>query len=179
MTAVVPELVDPIEEPGPQLQEQKRPLLDPIWPMLLLTVWMPVAYFLGIAAIVWVVPAFVFGIPMIQRRTLRVPGSILPLVALVLWIPITALNLPNLNSAGVFTYRWLIWVSTRRGDALALQHVDAARPDQAHRGPARGAVDRPDLLRLPRAPVPLDRAAVAPAAASCPRACSTTSSSTT
>jgi O-antigen ligase len=112
VTAVLPELVGPVEPSEREPTADRRPLLDPMWPMVLLTVWMPLAYFLGFAAIVWVVPAFAFGIPMITRRTLRVPGSILPLVALVLWIPITALGLPNLNSVGVFVYRWLIWVST-------------------------------------------------------------------
>jgi O-antigen ligase len=107
-----PEPVEPPPEPEEPALGQRRPLLDPLWPIVLLTVWMPVAYFVGIAAIVWVIPAFVFGIPMIRRRTLRVPGSILPLVALVLWIPITALSLPKLSSAEVFAYRWLIWAST-------------------------------------------------------------------
>ena len=75
MTAVTPGA----GRPGPSHRCQPRrssaaPLLDPIWPMALLTVWMPLAYFLGFAAIVWIIPAFAFGIPMVMRRTLRVPG---------------------------------------------------------------------------------------------------------
>jgi O-antigen ligase len=110
MTAVLPDRIEPFGPPEPTAV--RRPLLDPIWPMALITVWMPLAYFLGFSAVVWIVPAFAVGIPMVSRRTLRVPASILPMVALVLWIPITALSLPDLNSVGVFTYRWLIWAST-------------------------------------------------------------------
>jgi polysaccharide biosynthesis protein PslJ len=91
---------------------RRPPLLDPAWPLLLMTVGMPVAYFLGFAAIVWVIPAFAFGIPMILRRSLRVPGMIVPLAILAAWIPFSALELSGLNSLPVFLYRWLLWVST-------------------------------------------------------------------
>jgi polysaccharide biosynthesis protein PslJ len=86
--------------------------LDPAWPILAMTAWMPVAYFLGLSAIVWIIPAFAFGIPMLRRQELRVPTTAVPLLALMLWIPVTALRLPSSNALGVFTYRWLIWVAT-------------------------------------------------------------------
>jgi hypothetical protein len=91
---------------------QRTPLLDPAWPLALMTFWMPVAYFLGFSALVWILPAFAFGIPMVMRRTLRVPGMIVPFAALVAWIPISALELDGFNSMPVFMYRYLIWVST-------------------------------------------------------------------
>lgn len=93
-------------------QAKRTPLLDPAWPLALLTFWMPVAYFLGFSALVWILPALVFGIPLATRRTLRVPGMIVPFAALVAWIPISALELSGLNSLPVFVYRYLIWVST-------------------------------------------------------------------
>jgi O-antigen ligase len=86
-------------------------MLDPIWPVLLLTVWMPVAYFLGFSAGLWVLPAFAFGIPLLLRPSLRVPGMVLPLVALAAWIPLTSLELPGMGGMPVFLYRWLLWVS--------------------------------------------------------------------
>ncbi len=75
MTVIpAPERLEPIEQPAPAPLGHRRPLLDPAWPLVVMTVWMPVAYFLGFSAVVWIIPAFVFGIPMIMRRTLRVPG---------------------------------------------------------------------------------------------------------
>jgi O-antigen ligase len=94
---------------------RRMPLLDPAWPLLLMTVWMPVAYFVGFSSLVWIIPAFAFGIPMLARRSLRVPGMIVPLVALVAWIPFSALQLDGFNSMPVFFYRFLIWVSTVAG----------------------------------------------------------------
>ena len=43
------------------------------------------------------------------------PACALPLLALVLWIPVTAVQLPDVHSVGVFVYRWLIWVSALTG----------------------------------------------------------------
>ncbi len=97
-------IVDPTAE--------RKPLLDPAWPLALLTFWMPVTYFLGFSALVWILPAFVFGIPMVMRRSLRVPGMIVPFLALVAWIPLSAIKLSGLNSMPVFMYRYLIWVAT-------------------------------------------------------------------
>jgi len=88
-----------------------RPLVDPAWPLIPLTLGMPIAYFAGFGALVWIVPAFIFLIPAYRRRTLTVPRAALPLLGLVLWIPVTAVRLPDVNSLGVFGYRWLIWVS--------------------------------------------------------------------
>lgn len=90
---------------------RRTSMLDPAWPMLLMTVWMPVAYFLGLAAVVWIIPAFAFGIPMAMRRSVRLPGMILPFACLVVWIPLTAVELSSFNALPVFLYRWLLWVS--------------------------------------------------------------------
>jgi O-antigen ligase len=111
---LVPARSDAVESEPPPLAptNHRAPLLGPLWPIAVFTTWMPVAYFLGFSAVVWIVPALIYGIPMLMRRSLRVPGSMLPLVALVLWIPVTALNLPNVNSLQLFVYRWLIWVAT-------------------------------------------------------------------
>lgn len=114
MTAILPpsDVAARTDAPRAPSLGERAPLLDPMWPIAVFTVWMPVAYFLGFAAVVWIVPVFACGIPMLLRRSLRVPGSLLPLAALALWIPVTALNLPDFNSLQLFIYRWLIWVST-------------------------------------------------------------------
>lgn len=97
--------------PPPARLGRRAPLLDPAWPMLLMTVWMPVAYFLGLAAAVWIVPAIAFGVPLAMRRSVRLPGMIFPFVCLALWIPLTALQLDSFNALPVFLYRWLLWVA--------------------------------------------------------------------
>lgn len=96
-------------------RREARPLIDPAWPLIPLTLGMPIAYFLGFGALVWIVPALGFAVPLIRRRSLRMPACALPLLGLVLWIPVTALQLPDMNSMGVFVYRWLIWVSALMG----------------------------------------------------------------
>jgi polysaccharide biosynthesis protein PslJ len=105
----VPDLV---EEPTTAVaRRHESALLDPIWPVLALTIWMPVAYLIGLSAVMWILPAFAFGIPLLLRPSLRVPGMVLPLVALAAWIPLTALELPGMGGMPVFLYRWLLWVS--------------------------------------------------------------------
>jgi O-antigen ligase len=94
---------------------EPRPIVDAAWPIIPLTLGMPIAYFLGFGALVWIVPALGFAVPLIRRRSLTMPACALPLFALVLWIPITALRLPDVSSIGVFVYRWLIWVSALTG----------------------------------------------------------------
>ena len=96
-------------------RREARPLVDPAWPVIPLTLGMPIAYFLGFGALVWIVPALGFAVPLLRRRSLHVPMCALPLLGLVLWIPVTAVQLPDMNSMGVFVYRWLIWVSALMG----------------------------------------------------------------
>jgi O-antigen ligase len=86
-------------------------LLDPAWPIWLLTFGVPVTYFLGFSAFVWVLPAIVFGVVLAVRRSVRFPLALVPFTALVLWIPATAVKLPALGSLPVFGYRWLLWAS--------------------------------------------------------------------
>lgn len=102
--------VEPATYPRPE-----RPLIDPAWPIIPVTLGMPIAYFLGLGALVWIVPALAFAIPLIRREKIRMPNCAIPLVALIAWIPITAIQLPDMNSLGVFGYRWLIWVSALAG----------------------------------------------------------------
>jgi O-antigen ligase len=92
-------------------RRQERSIVDPAWPVLLLTVWMPLAYVLGFSAVMWILPVFAFGIPLLLRPTLRVPGMVLPLAALAAWIPLSALELPDVGGMPVFVYRWLLWVA--------------------------------------------------------------------
>jgi O-antigen ligase len=99
----------------PATRPEPRPLIDAAWPIIPLTIGMPLAYFLGFGALVWVVPALGFAVPLIRRRSLCMPACALPLLALVLWIPVTAVQLPDVHSVGVFVYRWLIWVSALTG----------------------------------------------------------------
>jgi hypothetical protein len=91
---------------------RRSPLLDAAWPLALMTFWMPVAYFLGFSAATWIIPAAAFGIPLVMRRSLRVPGMIVPFALFVAWIPISVLELDAFGSLPVWIYRYLIWVST-------------------------------------------------------------------
>jgi len=109
-TLHIPDRIVPEPRATPRLG-RRAPLLDPAWPLLAMTVWMPLAYFLGLAAVVWIVPAFAFGIPLAMRRSLRFPAIILPFAALALWIPVTSVQLTSFNALPVFLYRWLLWVS--------------------------------------------------------------------
>ncbi len=86
-------------------------LLDPAWPIAALTFGMPVAYFVGLSWLVWILPVFAFGLPLLRRRDLRVPAGILPLIALCAWIPVSALALSSLADLPMFVFRWLAWVS--------------------------------------------------------------------
>jgi len=109
-------LAAPVDRYAPSADRRvDRSLVDPAWPIIPLTFGMPIAYFLGFGALVWIVPALGIAIPLVQRRSLRMPLSALPLVGLVLWIPVTAVRLPDVHSTGVFVYRWLIWVSALTG----------------------------------------------------------------
>ncbi len=114
MTTFMPSRVQPpdAEPVSARAGGHRAPLLDAAWPLALMTFWMPVAYFLGFSALTWIVPALAFGIPMVMRRSLRVPGMIVPFALFVAWIPISALALSGLNAMPVFVYRYLIWVST-------------------------------------------------------------------
>lgn len=95
-----------------RLSDARPRLLDPAWPVVLITVAMPVAYVAGIGTFVWLLPAVAFGVPLLARRSLRTPGFVLPLVGLALWIPLTAINLPGAGALPAFLYRWTIWIST-------------------------------------------------------------------
>lgn len=110
-TLQLPDRVVPEGQPGTLEIGHRARLLDPAWPLLAMTVWMPAAYFLGFAAVVWIIPAFVFGIPLAMRRSLRLPGMILPFTALAVWIPLTSVQLSSFNAVPVFLYRWLLWVA--------------------------------------------------------------------
>ena len=97
-----------------------------------------------------------------------------------LWIPITALELCRTSTRSASScYRWLIWVSAVACMLWLCNTSTGQRPDQAHRGHARRALDRPHLLRVPRAPVPQHRDAVARAAGHAQGAARAPSSSTT
>jgi O-antigen ligase len=108
--AAVPDF-EVVEPTAPITRRRERALLDPAWPVLLLTVWMPVAYVLGLSAVLWILPALAFGVPLLVRPSLRVPGMVLPLAALAAWVPLSALELPDVGSVPVFVYRWLLWVA--------------------------------------------------------------------
>jgi O-antigen ligase len=111
MTLVAVPDFEPAEMATALDRRQERSILDPAWPVVALTVWMPVAYLLGLSAVVWIVPAIAFGVPLLMRPRLRVPGMVLPLAALAAWIPLSALELPGVGAMPVFLYRWLLWVA--------------------------------------------------------------------
>jgi hypothetical protein len=111
MTLVAVPDYEPVAPPDGVARRRERSLVDPAWPLLVITVWMPVAYLLGLAALVWILPVVAFGIPLLLRPSLRVPGMVLPLVALAAWIPLSIVQLPDTTAVPVFLYRWLLWVA--------------------------------------------------------------------
>lgn len=82
------------------------------WPVAAFTVAMPVAYLLGLGAVVWIAPAVMLAALLLRRPSVRWPWFVLPFVALVLWIPVTALSVHGPGSLALFAYRWLLWVAT-------------------------------------------------------------------
>ena len=81
------------------------------WPLALVGTGMPLMFFLGLHAFVWVVPAFVFGAQLLEQRNLRVPVAAVPLGLLVVWIPLGALRLTP-SELPLFSYRFLLFAST-------------------------------------------------------------------
>lgn len=82
-----------------------------LWPVAACTACMPLAYLLGLGAVVWIAPAFALGVLALRRRDLRVPWSVLPIAALALWIPATSVSLSGAGSFTVFLYRWSLWIA--------------------------------------------------------------------
>lgn len=82
-----------------------------LWPVAASTICMPVAYFLGLGAVVWLAPALALGGLVLRQRSIRVPWSALPLIGLILWIPVTVVSVGGAGSVAVFVYRWLLWVA--------------------------------------------------------------------
>ena len=86
-------------------------LIGDLWPVAACTILMPIAYVLGLGAVVWLAPAVALLALAVRRRSLHVPTSALPLVTFALWIPITAIAVHGAGSFAVFVYRWLLWVA--------------------------------------------------------------------
>jgi O-antigen ligase len=86
-----------------------------LWPVIACTLFMPVAYFLGVSALMWLAPIGAIALLLQRRRSIRMPWSALPLAALILWIPVTMVSVHGTGSAAVFVYRWLLWVATLAG----------------------------------------------------------------
>jgi O-antigen ligase len=97
---------------APRVRRVSR--IDPAWPLVLLTVGMPLAYLAGVSALVWVVPGVVFGLALYRSRSVAIPSAALPLAALAAWTLVTVVRLSGVGSVPLFLYRWLLW-----GSALA------------------------------------------------------------
>jgi hypothetical protein len=89
----------------------RRSVVDPAWPIVLLTVGMPLAYVVGVSAIVWVIPGVVFGLALFRSSSVRVPKGALPLVALTVWVLVTIVRVAGVGMIPLFVYRWLLWAS--------------------------------------------------------------------
>jgi O-antigen ligase len=109
--ALVLDRPEPPARPQPPAPRRPAGVLDPAWPITALTIGMAPAYFLGLSWLVWILPVFAFGLPLLRRRQLRIPPGLLPLIALAAWIPVTALALPTPAELPMFVFRWLVWVS--------------------------------------------------------------------
>ena len=94
-------------------QRVQRPaIVDPAWPIVALTVGMPVAYVAGLTALVWILPAIVFGFALVRSRSVRVPAAAVPLLALTAWVLLTVVQVSGTTAVPLFFYRWMLWVST-------------------------------------------------------------------
>ena len=73
---------------------------------------MPLAFLIGIHGFVWILPALVFGPQLLLRREpIVIPRSVIPLLLLVVWIPVTMLQLPP-GKFPLVTFRLLVFAST-------------------------------------------------------------------
>jgi polysaccharide biosynthesis protein PslJ len=85
--------------------------LPPDWPLVLVCAGMPFTFLLGLHALVWVVPAVVFGLHLLLRREpIEVPRSAIPLMLLVAWIPIPLLQL-EAGQVPLALFRFLVFLS--------------------------------------------------------------------
>lgn len=105
------------------------------WAIVPWTVLMPVAYLLGLGAVVWLAPAVALVVLVFGGRPVRVPWRTLPLIVLAAWIPITAVSVHGAGSLAVFAYRWLLWIATL-GGIIVLANTSGTRL------PTRWVVDR-------------------------------------
>ncbi len=113
---------------------RRQSTVSPAWPLVVLTLGMPAAYFLGVSALVWVLPGVIFGLALYRSRSVTMPSAALPLVALTVWALLTVVQLADLGSLPLFLYRWMVWASTL---AIALWLVN----DVSARIPTRRVVD--------------------------------------
>lgn len=82
-----------------------------LWPLAALSFGLPPLYLLGLASVSWALPGIVFGGALLRQRGVRYARGSGLLLALVLWIGLTGVQLRGLPSLALFGYRWSLFVS--------------------------------------------------------------------
>lgn len=82
-----------------------------LWPLSVLSLGMPLLFLLGVHALVWVVPAVVFGADLLRRRGLRLPLGGGFLLALLGWAALSGLQLRGVPALALFGYRTALLAS--------------------------------------------------------------------
>lgn len=80
------------------------------WPIWAFTAGLPAAYLLGVHGLAYNVPAFVFGVRILSKRSTWFPRSTIPLIVFVCWIPLS-FSMAGLSSLPIFAYRWTLFIS--------------------------------------------------------------------
>ncbi|MCC7076094.1 MAG: hypothetical protein IT198_03125 [Acidimicrobiia bacterium] len=99
-----PDLADPV------VPSSRVPLVGASWPVVAVCVGVPLGFFVGLQAVIWILPAVLF-LPLLNRRELRIPASAIPLLLLLGWMLVSMLTMTGPMKWPLTMYRWLMFAS--------------------------------------------------------------------
>jgi len=107
------------------------PIPGQLWPLVALSIGLPPLFLLGLASFAWALPALVFGAALVLRRDLQLPRGAGILLALVVWIGLSGLQLRGVAGIALFGYRWLLFLSLATAFIWVCNVSRAEVPDAA------------------------------------------------
>lgn len=82
-----------------------------LWPLVVLSAGLPALFLAGLASFAWALPGAVFGAALLRRREVRLARGGGLLVALVVWIGLSGLQVSGTPALVLFGYRWSLFLS--------------------------------------------------------------------